>query len=198
MQSHGNRDTLYHGHPHRQPGRHDHPRHFHTAEGGRGRLLRRYQADPETAQPLRHHRSRPSPSTPIHRSTESTAAIALLLEGKSIAYATDSGTPGSPIRAAGSSPRPATAPSRSAPYRGRPPLRRWRPFRDTTAKRMLFAGFLSKKEGRRKKELMELRGFGGLIILYESPYRIKKLLQRHRGSISRKPGPHRQGNDQIP
>jgi 16S rRNA (cytidine1402-2'-O)-methyltransferase len=43
-------------------------------------------------------------------------------------------------------------------------------------KNILFAGFLSKKEGRRKRELLQLKEQRGIIVLFESPHRIKKLL----------------------
>jgi len=39
-----------------------------------------------------------------------------------------------------------------------------------------FVGFLPHKSGRRRKKLEELRNFPGTIVLYESPYRIEKLL----------------------
>ncbi len=42
--------------------------------------------------------------------------------------------------------------------------------------KFFFAGFLSPKEGRRKKELLSLKDIEGTIILYESPHRIVKLL----------------------
>jgi 16S rRNA (cytidine1402-2'-O)-methyltransferase len=104
------------------------------------------------------------------------AAIALLREGKSVAYVTDSGTPG--ISDPGSR---LVAEARArfipvCPIPGPSALAALASVSGYHGKRILFAGFLSKKEGRRKKELIELRGFGGLILLYESPYRIKKLL----------------------
>lgn len=43
--------------------------------------------------------------------------------------------------------------------------------------RFLFAGFLSKKPGKRGKELSELSEFPYTLILFESPYRILKTLQ---------------------
>jgi 16S rRNA (cytidine1402-2'-O)-methyltransferase len=96
--------------------------------------------------------------------------------GKSIAYVTDSGTPG--ISDPGSR---LVAEARAnaipvCPVPGPSALAALASVSGFHGKRIMFAGFLSKKEGRRKKELMELRGFGGLIVLYESPYRIKKLL----------------------
>jgi len=39
-----------------------------------------------------------------------------------------------------------------------------------------FIGFLPHKSGQRRKQLEVLRGFAGTLILYESPYRIEKLL----------------------
>ncbi|HPL17580.1 MAG TPA: 16S rRNA (cytidine(1402)-2'-O)-methyltransferase [Spirochaetota bacterium] len=102
--------------------------------------------------------------------------IDLIKGGKSIAYATDSGTPGlsdpgsrlvSAAREQGIQVCPVPGPSALAAivsvsgYHG---------------KSIIFGGFLSKKEGRRKKELAAFREFNGIIVLYESPYRIKKLI----------------------
>ena len=39
-----------------------------------------------------------------------------------------------------------------------------------------FAGFLPHKSGQRKKKLAELKSVSGTLVLYESPYRIEKLL----------------------
>ncbi|HWW01368.1 MAG TPA: 16S rRNA (cytidine(1402)-2'-O)-methyltransferase [Candidatus Acidoferrum sp.] len=39
-----------------------------------------------------------------------------------------------------------------------------------------FIGFLAHKSGQRRKKLEELKGFAGTLILYESPYRLEKLL----------------------
>jgi 16S rRNA (cytidine1402-2'-O)-methyltransferase len=39
-----------------------------------------------------------------------------------------------------------------------------------------FIGFLPHKSGRRRKQLEALKGFAGTLILYESPYRIGKIL----------------------
>jgi 16S rRNA (cytidine1402-2'-O)-methyltransferase len=39
-----------------------------------------------------------------------------------------------------------------------------------------FIGFLAHKSGRRRKELERLKNVGGTLVLYESPYRIEKLL----------------------
>jgi len=119
----------------------------------------------------------PSYSLHTHSSPEKIEGIInLLLEGRTIAYATDSGTPGlsdpgsrlvSAARERGIPISPLPGPSALAAivsvsgYHG---------------KNITFSGFLSKKEGRRKKELAALREFDGIIVLYESPYRIKKLI----------------------
>src|SRR6267154_414563 len=39
-----------------------------------------------------------------------------------------------------------------------------------------FIGFLPHKSGQRRKELERLKGFAGTLALYESPYRVEKLL----------------------
>src|SRR5438445_7972755 len=39
-----------------------------------------------------------------------------------------------------------------------------------------FIGFLPHKSGQRRKKLQELRGVAGTLVIYESPYRIQKLL----------------------
>jgi 16S rRNA (cytidine1402-2'-O)-methyltransferase len=132
----------------------------------------------QTRKLLNHYGiSVPTQSLHTHSSAQKIEGIiALLQEGKSIAYATDSGTPGlsdpgsrlvSAVRENGIPVCPIPGPSALAAvvsvsgYHG---------------KTILFAGFLSKKDGRRKKELAAFREFSGIIILYESPYRIKKLI----------------------
>lgn len=39
-----------------------------------------------------------------------------------------------------------------------------------------FIGFLPHKSGQRRRQLEAVKGFGGTLILYESPYRVEKLL----------------------
>jgi 16S rRNA (cytidine1402-2'-O)-methyltransferase len=39
-----------------------------------------------------------------------------------------------------------------------------------------FIGFLPHKSGQRRKRLERLKGFEGTLVLYESPYRVEKLL----------------------
>ena len=97
-------------------------------------------------------------------------------EGKSISYVTDSGTPGisDPGSILVSNARlnnieiiPVPGPSALAAVisvSGFP------------GKNVFFAGFLRKKEGKRRKELERLKEIEGTIVIYESPYRIRKLL----------------------
>ncbi|MBN2160610.1 MAG: 16S rRNA (cytidine(1402)-2'-O)-methyltransferase [Spirochaetes bacterium] len=104
------------------------------------------------------------------------SVIGLLLSGKSVAYLTDSGTPGlsdpgsrlvSAARDSGVPVSPVPGPSALAAIVSVSGLH---------GKTVVFSGFLSKKENRRRTELQSLKKLEGLIVLYESPYRIKKLL----------------------
>ena len=112
-----------------------------------------------------------------HSSNERIAeACAAILAGQNIAYLTDAGTPGlsdpgnklvAHARSVGIQVIPLPGPSALATLisvSGFP------------EKNVLFAGFLSKKPGKRIHELEKLREFYGIIVLYESPHRIQKLL----------------------
>ena len=99
------------------------------------------------------------------------------MEGNSIAYLTDSGTPGlsdpgnklvseSRIHNIGVIPIP-----------GPSALTSIISVSGFSGKNILFAGFLSKKNGKRKRELEKLRDHEGVIIIFESPHRIKKLIK---------------------
>lgn len=105
-----------------------------------------------------------------------TQAIKYLEQNKSIAYLTDSGTPGVSdpgaelVRAIRSNNIPII------PVPGPSALTSLISVSGFPSKNIMFLGFLSKKDGKRLKELEKLKDFSGLIILYESPYRIKKLL----------------------
>ncbi len=111
--------------------------------------------------------------SPAQRTAE---AVEKLRAGDSIAYITDSGTP--------SISDPGSAVVREARTMGLPVVPIPGPtalgaiisvagFPETT---VVFAGFLSKKDSKRKKELQNLREIPGIIVFYESPYRIKKAL----------------------
>lgn len=102
--------------------------------------------------------------------------VKLLEEGKSVAYVSDAGTPGisdpgkivvSHVRAAGFDIIPVPGASAAAAMisvSGFP------------GKGFVFEGFLSPKGGKRRKALQLLFDTGKEFIIYESPYRIEKLL----------------------
>ena len=102
--------------------------------------------------------------------------IALMEEGKSIAFASDAGTPGisdpgavlvSEVRKAGFNVVPIPGASAFATLVS---------VAGTGGKTIIFEGFLSPKPGRRKNRVKELLLTGSAFVLYESPFRIVKLL----------------------
>ena len=102
--------------------------------------------------------------------------IRLMDEGKNIAYASDAGTPGISdpgavlaglVRKAGHSVVPIPGPSAFATLVS---------VAGAGGKTLVFEGFLSPKPGRRRSRLRELLATGNAIVLYESPFRIVKLL----------------------
>ena len=102
--------------------------------------------------------------------------IALLEEGKSVAFASDAGTPGisdpgavlvTEVRKAGFNVVPIPGASAFATLVS---------VAGTGGKTIIFEGFLSPKYGRRKNRVKELLLTGAAFVLYESPYRIVKLL----------------------
>lgn len=102
--------------------------------------------------------------------------IKLLDEGQTVAYASDAGTPGISdpgavlaglARKAGHTVVPIPGPSAFATLVS---------VAGVGGKTLIFEGFLSPKPGRRRTRLKELLATGDAIILYESPFRIVKLL----------------------
>ena len=102
--------------------------------------------------------------------------IGLLDEGKSVAFASDAGTPGisdpgavlvSEVRKAGFNVVPIPGASAFATLVS---------VAGTGGKTIIFEGFLSPKPGRRKNRVKELLLTGAAFVLYESPFRIVKLL----------------------
>ena len=103
--------------------------------------------------------------------------IALLAEDKNIAFASDAGTPAlsdpgavlvKMVRAAGYPVVPIPGASAFAVMVS---------IAGTGDSSVLFEGFLSPKQGRRKRRLQELFAMQTGFVLYESPFRIVKLLQ---------------------
>ncbi len=102
--------------------------------------------------------------------------IKLLDEGQSVAYASDAGTPGISdpgavlaglAREAGHTVVPIPGPSAFATLVS---------VAGAGGKTLIFEGFLSPKPGRRRSRLRELLSTGDAVVLYESPFRIVKLL----------------------
>lgn len=119
------------------------------------------------------------PAFSIHSHSKNSAvekALSILNEGKSIAYMTDCGTPavsdpGSRLVAAARSEGHAVS-----PIPGASALTALASVSGFAGKSLHFAGFLSKKEGRRSKELAALASIPGILVIYESPHRIRKTL----------------------
>ncbi|WP_149554471.1 16S rRNA (cytidine(1402)-2'-O)-methyltransferase [Treponema pectinovorum] len=102
--------------------------------------------------------------------------VNLLDEGQSVAYASDAGTPGISdpgailagiARKAGHTVVPVPGPSAFATLVS---------VAGAGGKTLIFEGFLSPKPGRRHSRLVELLSTGDAVVLYESPFRIVKLL----------------------
>ncbi len=102
--------------------------------------------------------------------------IRLLDEGQTVAYASDAGTPGISdpgavlaglARKAGHNVVPVPGPSAFATLVS---------VAGAGGKTLVFEGFLSPKPGRRRSRLRELLATGDAVVLYESPFRILKLL----------------------
>lgn len=102
--------------------------------------------------------------------------IQLMDEGKNIAFASDAGTPGISdpgailaglVRKAGHSVVPIPGPSAFATLAS---------VAGAGGKTLIFEGFLSPKPGKRRGRLKELLSTDDAIVLYESPFRIVKLL----------------------
>lgn len=102
--------------------------------------------------------------------------IKILDEGQNVAYASDAGTPGVSdpgavlaglARAAGHTVVPIPGPSAFASLVS---------VAGAGGKTLIFEGFLSPKPGRRRSRLRELLSTGDAVVLYESPFRVVKLL----------------------
>ncbi|MBP5442379.1 MAG: 16S rRNA (cytidine(1402)-2'-O)-methyltransferase [Treponema sp.] len=103
--------------------------------------------------------------------------IEILDQGQTVAYASDAGEPGISdpgavlaglVRKAGHKVIPVPGPSAFAALVS---------VAGAGGKTLIFEGFLSPKPGRRRSRLRELMAQDAAIVLYESPYRVVKLLQ---------------------
>ena len=112
----------------------------------------------------------------VNEAAASEKIVKLLDEGKKIAYASDAGTPA--ISDPGSIlVRTAREAGHTIiPIPGASAFGAIMSIAGTYDKTVVFEGFLSPKAGKRKRRLQELFDFGAGFVLYESPYRIVKLL----------------------
>ena len=101
--------------------------------------------------------------------------IALLDEGKTVAYASDAGTPALSDPGALLARRAAEAGHKVLPIPGPSAFASLLSVSGGRDKSVLFEGFLSPKPGRRRSRLRELLDTGFGFVLYESPFRILKL-----------------------
>lgn len=102
--------------------------------------------------------------------------IAMLDEGKNVAFASDAGTPGVSDPGAVLVKMTREAGHMVIPIPGASAFATLLSVAGPGGKTVVFEGFLSPKPGRRRSRLRELMATGWAFVLYESPYRIVKLL----------------------
>ncbi|MCL1994547.1 MAG: 16S rRNA (cytidine(1402)-2'-O)-methyltransferase [Spirochaetes bacterium] len=102
--------------------------------------------------------------------------IAALNEGLTVAYASDAGTPALSDPGAALAGLAAAAGHDVIPIPGPSAFAALLSVCGGMDKTIIFEGFLSPKAGRRKKRLQELMAQDAGIVLYESPFRVLKLL----------------------
>ena len=102
--------------------------------------------------------------------------IKMLDEGQTVAYASDAGTPGISDPGAILAGLARKAGHTVVPIPGASAFATLASVAGAGGKTLIFEGFLSPKPGRRRARLRELLATGDAIILYESPFRIVKLL----------------------
>jgi 16S rRNA (cytidine1402-2'-O)-methyltransferase len=103
--------------------------------------------------------------------------IAALNQGKTVAYASDAGTPALSDPGAALARMAAQAGHSVIPIPGPSAFAALLSVAGGRDKTVIFEGFLSPKPGRRKSRLRELMAMDAACVLYESPFRILKLLE---------------------
>jgi 16S rRNA (cytidine1402-2'-O)-methyltransferase len=103
--------------------------------------------------------------------------IAALNEGKTAAFVSDAGTPALSDPGAALVRRVAAAGHEAIPIPGASAFAALLSVAGGTDKSVLFEGFLSPKPGRRRARLKELLALDAGFVLYESPFRVLKLLE---------------------
>ncbi|MCQ2587227.1 MAG: 16S rRNA (cytidine(1402)-2'-O)-methyltransferase [Treponema sp.] len=102
--------------------------------------------------------------------------VKILDEGHSVAYASDAGTPGISDPGAVLVDLVREAGHDIVPIPGASAFATLISVAGSGGKTLIFEGFLSPKPGKRRSRLRELMATGDAIIIYESPFRITKLL----------------------
>lgn len=102
--------------------------------------------------------------------------IQMLDKGKKVAYASDAGTPGISDPGAVLAEKARSAGHRVIPIPGPSAFATLASVAGSGGKTLVFEGFLSPKPGRRRSRLRELMGTPAACIVYESPFRVVKLL----------------------
>lgn len=102
--------------------------------------------------------------------------IKMLDEGQKVAYASDAGTPGISDPGAILAGLARKAGHNVIPIPGASAFAALASVAGAGGKTLIFEGFLSPKPGRRRSRLKELLATGDAVIVYESPFRIVKLL----------------------
>lgn len=102
--------------------------------------------------------------------------LQLLAAGQTVAYASDAGTPGISDPGAVLAGLARKAGHSVVPIPGASAFATLASVAGGGGKTLVFEGFLSPKPGRRRSRLRELYAAGAAFILYESPFRITKLL----------------------
>ena len=111
-----------------------------------------------------------------NESLASEKIIQLLNEGKNVAYASDAGTPGISDPGAVLASLVRKSGHQVVPIPGASAFASLVSVAGTGGKTLIFEGFLSPKPCKRRKRLSELLQTGDAFVLYESPFRIVKLL----------------------
>jgi 16S rRNA (cytidine1402-2'-O)-methyltransferase len=103
--------------------------------------------------------------------------IAALEQGQTVAYASDAGTPALSDPGAVLAKMAAEAGHEVIPIPGASAFAALLSVSGGMDKTVVFEGFLSPKQGRRRSRLRELLAMKAGIVLYESPFRILKLME---------------------
>jgi 16S rRNA (cytidine1402-2'-O)-methyltransferase len=111
-----------------------------------------------------------------NEASASRKVIAALNERKTVAYCSDAGTPAISDPGAILVRSVASAGHTVVPLPGASALASLVSVAGGADKSVVFEGFLSPKDGRRKSRLKELLETGAAFVLYESPFRIRRLL----------------------